>query len=62
MAQDRPQKYKDLTCMMSSCPQANAFFHSLPGYVQSSIRQRGSNIHTEQELKSYADNLLRGDG
>ncbi len=62
MAQNRPQKYKDLTCMMSSCPQANSFFQSLPDYVQSSIWQRGNHIHTEQELKNYADNLLRGDG
>lgn len=61
MAQNRPQHYSDLTCLMENCPQANAYFQSLPDYVQDSIQKRGDNIHTEKELQSYADNLLRGD-
>lgn len=61
MAQDRPQHYQNLTCLMNNCAKANAYFQSLPDYVQDSIQQRGNNIHTEEELQTYADNLLQGD-
>lgn len=39
----------------SACEQ---FFASLPGYVQETIRERADSIHSESDLRRYAENLL----
>lgn len=56
------RKYIDLTQLLNENPGAKKFFNTLPDYVQSSIADRGDNIHTDRDLRSYAENLLRGDG
>lgn len=40
---------------------ARQYFEQLPDYVQQQIRSRESNIHSFENLKDYAENLLRGD-
>ena len=39
----------------------NAYFQSLPVFVQETIRQRGDHVCTRDALLSYADKLTRGD-
>ena len=56
------RKYNDLKHLLNENPGAEKFFNTLPDYVQSSISDRGDNIHSDRDLRSYADNLLRGDG
>lgn len=53
--------YRNLDQMLCDDPQAGALFDSLPDYVQDSIRQRGGNVRSLDELQAYADNLLQGD-
>lgn len=56
------KRFKDLNDLISNCGTAKDFFNSLPDYVQSSICQRSGNVCSEEELRNYADNLLKGDG
>lgn len=55
------KKYYDLNTMLSQDTNANAFYATLPSYVQEMISERGDNIHTVDSLRQYADNLLSGD-
>lgn len=41
---------------------AEAYFESLPDYVRDQISDRTKNVNTFEDLRNYADNLLRGDG
>lgn len=37
----------------------NQYFKSLPTYVQETIMQGNANINSEEELKRYAENLMK---
>ncbi|MCI8623445.1 MAG: hypothetical protein HFG26_07250 [Provencibacterium sp.] len=41
-------------------PAMKQYFDSLPPYVQENIKQAGSDICSLEELKSCAQNLMRG--
>ncbi len=36
----------------------NSYYESLPDYVKDAINSRSKNIHSEEELRDYADKLL----
>lgn len=55
------QKYTCLTELLGVDAQANAYFSSLPAYIQETIRQRDGRIQTADALHRYAENLLAGD-
>ena len=52
---------KDLGSLLSANDTAKEYFMSLPDYVQGMIQQRSDNVHTVDELRGYAENLLAGD-
>ena len=54
-------RYHNLTEMLAVNHTAHAYFDSLPDYIRQMITERGSNVHTADELQAYADKLLRGD-
>lgn len=56
------QEYINLNSMLNTCQEARSYFSSLPDYVRDSIVKRGDNVCNMEDLKSYADNLLKGDG
>lgn len=56
-----PIEQTGLSKLIHSCDTARTYFSSLPDYVQGAIQQRADNICTEEDLHSYADNLLAGD-
>ena len=37
----------------------NKYFKSLPTYIQETIMQSGTEINSEEELRQYAENLMR---
>ncbi len=37
------------------------FFYSLPEYVQETIRERGNNMMSADDVYAYAENYTRGD-
>lgn len=53
-------KYKGLNSMLSQSSSAQMYFMSLPEHVQGAIQQHEDNFTTEQQLHSYAENMLRG--
>ncbi len=55
------QKYADLQSLIFHCAGARQYFASLPDYAQEMIQDRSQAICTEEDLRHYADNLLRGD-
>ena len=55
------QKYADLQSLIFHCAGARQYFASLPDYAQEMIQDRSQAICTEEDLRLYADNLLRGD-
>ena len=55
------QKYADLQSLIFHCAGARQYFASLPDYAQEMIQDRSQAICTEEDLRNYADNLLRGD-
>lgn len=54
-------KYANLQKLMAEDKAANAYFCSLPDYVQDQISQRSENVNSIESLRDYAENLLRGD-
>ncbi len=40
---------------------AQQYFSSLPTYVQEMIMQRRESVRSEDDLRSYAENLTKGD-
>lgn len=55
-------QYDGLGEMLKNDPAAFDYYTSLPQYVRSMIARRSQNVHSMEELRNYADNLLRGDG
>lgn len=56
------KKYDGLGDMLKSDPAIFDYYTGLPDYVRSMIARRSQNVCTEDELRNYADNLMRGDG
>ncbi len=56
------KKYENLGEMLTTNPEIFDYYTSLPTYIRGMIGHRSQNIHTEEQLHAYADNLLRGDG
>jgi len=56
-----PNKYSNLSDLINSDNNTKKYFNSLPDYVRQQIFSRSSNVHSFDELKDYAENLLRGD-
>ncbi|SDM66096.1 hypothetical protein [Acetanaerobacterium elongatum] len=50
-----------LNQLLAQDTELDHFFHSLPDYVQETIRERGNNIHSADALYRYAENLVQGD-
>jgi len=40
---------------------ARQYYNELPDYVREQIRSRGDSVKSFENLKDYAENLLRGD-
>ncbi len=55
------KKYENLGEMLTTNPAIFDYYTSLPTYIRGMIGHRSQNIHTEEQLHAYADNLLRGD-
>ena len=55
------KKANGLQDLIQQNSSANAYFASLPSYVQEIIMERAENIRSEDDLKCYANNLLAGD-
>lgn len=53
--------YEDLGEMLKSDAAVFDYFANLPDYVRSMIGRRSGNVHSFEELRRYADNLLAGD-
>ncbi len=56
------KRYQNLGDLLKSNPEVYDYFTSLPVYARSMIARRSENVHSYRELKSYADQVLRGDG
>lgn len=56
------QKYENLGALLKNEPEVFDYYTGLPVYARSMIARRSENVHSYEELKNYADNLLRGDG
>ena len=55
------KRYDDLGEMLKGDPEIFDYFSSLPSYARSIIARRSGNVHSFEELKNYADNVLAGD-
>lgn len=56
------REYADMYALFRHDHKAEAYFESLPDYVRDRISYRTKNMNTFEDLRNYADNLLRGDG
>ena len=55
------KKYTDMYELFKAEPPAQQYFEKLPDYVRDQISTRANGVNSFESLKSYADNLLRGD-
>ncbi len=55
------QTYGGLGSLLSSEPQAQQYFDSMPGYIKEMMQDRAHNINSFESLRDYGENLLRGD-
>lgn len=55
------RRYNGLDDLLKQNSRANDYFASLPDYVQGTIRERGDNIQSEDDLRQYAENLVRNE-
>ena len=55
------KQYQNLGEMLTTDPKIFEYYTSLPEYIRGMIGHRSENIHTEDQLRGYADTLLRGD-
>jgi hypothetical protein len=55
------KKYGDLHRLMQEDKRAKDYFDSLPEYVRKAVSQRPQGVNSLESLKSYAENLTRGD-
>ncbi|MCI8806387.1 MAG: hypothetical protein HFE59_11045 [Clostridiales bacterium] len=54
-------KYSNLSELINADTNAKKYFNSLPDYIRQQIFSRSSGVSTFENLKDYAENLLRGD-
>ena len=54
-------KYQDLYALLADEPGAKKFYNSLPDYVRDQISSRPTGVNTLEDLRGYAENLLRRD-
>lgn len=55
------QKHSSLTNLLNEDLLARNYFNKLPDYVKDHIKTREQNVNTFENLKDFAENLLRGD-
>ncbi|MCQ4937385.1 hypothetical protein [Anaerotignum propionicum] len=55
------QKYSDMYDLFQNDKNAKQYFDKLPDYVREQISTRANGVRTMENLKDYAENLLRGD-
>ena len=55
------QKYENLKEVLDKDSCAYEYFKTLPEYIRQMITDRSKNMHTEEDIRNYAHNLLRGD-
>lgn len=55
------KKFKDMNSLFEQNQQAKQYFDELPDYVREQISTRSGSINTFENLRDYAENLLRGD-
>lgn len=53
--------YSDMYELFEGEPRAKQYFDKLPNYVREQITTRVDGIHSFENLRDYAENLLRGD-
>lgn len=53
--------YTNMYELFKGEPQAQHYFDKLPDYVREQMTTRIDGINSFESLKSYAENLLRGD-
>ncbi len=56
------KKDSDLYALFQHNPQAKKYFDKLPDYIREQISTRASGVDSFEDLRNYAENLLRGDG
>lgn len=57
-----PAKYPNLASLLKADSGAARYYESLPQYVREQIASRGDGVNSLESLRSYADNLTKGDG
>lgn len=55
------EKYYDMYELFKIDQNAKQYFDKLPIYVREQISTRANGVNTFENLKDYAENLLRGD-
>lgn len=55
-------RYQSMGALFEAEPEAKRYFDELPDYVQDQINTRANSVNSFENLRDYADNLLRGDG
>lgn len=55
------KKFSNLDELIANDNEAHQYFSSLPSYVRQQVVTRSDSINSLESLKTYADNLLRGD-
>lgn len=54
--------YPDLFELLRNETEARELFESLPMYVRTAINDRPNGINSLSSLRSYVDNMTKGDG
>ena len=54
--------YPDLYALLDGDPKAKQYFNELPDYAKAQINTRPRGVNSFDDLKDYAENILRGDG
>lgn len=55
------RKYNDLYSLIGQEKEAKEYFDALPEYVREAITRRPEGVNSFDSLRSYVDNLTRGD-
>ena len=53
--------YEDLDSLIRQDPEAGRYYNSLPDYVREAIDSRARSVHSLDNLRDYAENLLRNE-
>ena len=55
---DKRTYAKNLNALLSTSESAKTYFMALPDYVQGMIQQRTCDVHSMDELRRFAENML----